>query len=127
MRSLVASSLCVLLIFAAWITFSNFADQTLHQLMTLTDDQLLTTVVAEDWTEAKTNMDHFTEKWHDYKVIYSFFLNTEDINNTDYAIARSTQYIKAQDVSNAAGELACIKEQLKFLHLKETLSLENIF
>lgn len=127
MRSLIVSTLCVLAIFIAWMFFSNFADETLHELMSMTEDDLIVSVVAEDWEKSEDNMELFSDKWHEYKTIYSFFLNAADINNTDYSIARCTQYIKAEDISNSAGELACVKEQLKFLHLKETLRLENIF
>lgn len=127
MRSLITASLCVVLIFAAWTVFSDFADDTLHDLMNQTEEEIMVSVIKEDWGKAETEMEKLTEKWHSYKIVYSYFLNAEDINNTDYSIARCTQYIRAEDVSNSAGELACVKEQLKYLHLRETIRLENIF
>ena len=57
---------------------------------------------------------------------HSFFLDTEEINDTDGAFAKTLMYIKAEDVSNGSGELLALKEQLKFLHENEGIGIENI-
>ncbi len=73
------------------------------------------------------NYDRLSDQWHDHKKIYTFFFNTSEILDTVYAIARAKYYIKSEDVALSAGELNMAREQLKFLHLNELITLDNIF
>lgn len=127
MKSLIISIVCLGILVGGWFVFANFADDTLHSLMNYIEEDIMAETIDEDWSAAQKSMDNLSHRWHRYKKIYVFFLNTDDINQTDYSIARADYYIKAKDLSNSTGELACIKEQLRFLHLNETITLENIF
>ena len=126
MKSLIVSILCLGSIVVGWFIFVSFADDSLHDLMKYIDKEIVVSVMDEDWEAADKKMEKLSDDWHKNKKIYAFFLSSDDINQTDYSIARSNYYIKCKDISNSTGELACIKEQLKFLHLNETISLENI-
>ncbi|WP_027399917.1 DUF4363 family protein [Anaerovorax odorimutans] len=127
MKSLSISTLCLVILIVGWFIFADFADDTLHNLMNYIEDDIITYASNENWEEASKNMEDLNKRWHRYKRIYAFFLSTDDINETDYSIARAIYFIKSEDVSNSTGELNCIKEQLRFLHFNETLTLENIF
>ncbi|MGN0727451.1 MAG: DUF4363 family protein, partial [Anaerovoracaceae bacterium] len=54
------------------------------------------------------------------------FLDTQTINEIDYSLARPMKYVKAEDVSNSAGELNAIIEQLTFLKKNDEVSAANI-
>ncbi|HKM28345.1 MAG TPA: DUF4363 family protein [Anaerovoracaceae bacterium] len=125
MKSLIASSLILATLLGAWICFDIYSNNTLHD-MTDKIDIIVTSVEAENWKESYAKVNALNKDWHRYKKVASFFLNTQHINDADYGFAKSVKYVKAQDVSNGSGELANLKEQLKFLHDNESLTLANI-
>ncbi|HVI42376.1 MAG TPA: DUF4363 family protein [Anaerovoracaceae bacterium] len=127
MRALIISIVTVAVMISGWSIFVNYSDKNIHQLMNSIEDDILISVYAEDWDKAEDQYNDLSEKWHKQKKIYTFFFNTKDINDTDYSIARAKNYIYAKDVPLASGELNCIQEQLKFLHLNELITIDNVF
>jgi len=127
MKSLVISIISIGIIAASWGIFVNYADKNIHELKNIIEDEITISVYAEDWDSAKTQFKELSDKWHKQKKVYSFFLDTAAVMETDYSIARAKNYIYAEDVPLAAGELNCIGEQLGFLHLNELFTLDNVF
>ena len=127
MKALVISIVSIAVIITSWSAFVTYSDKNIHRLMSAIEDDIIVSVDAGDWTKAENQFDDLSKNWHKQKKIYSFCFNTIDINDTDYSIARAKKYIDAKDVSLASGELNCIKEQLKFLHLNELVTIDNIF
>lgn len=127
MKALIVSFISIAVIIASWGIFVNYSDKNIHKLMNAIEDDILISVYAEDWDRAEEQFNDMAGKWHKQKKIYSFFFNTMDINETDYSIARAKNYIYARDLPLAAGELNCVQEQLKFLHLNELITLDNTF
>jgi len=125
-RSLVISLISIGILVTSWIVFVNYADKNIHELMNMIDDDILISANAGDWDKASDDFKNLSDKWHKQKKIYSLFIDTKAINDTDFSIARAKKYIGTKNLSLSAGELNCIKEQLGFLHLNEILSIENI-
>lgn len=127
MRTLLISIFGMAVVITSWSLFVNYSDDNIHKLVNSIEEDILISVYAEDWDKAADQFDRLSKDWHDQKKIYSFFFNTTDINNTDFSIARTKNYIYAKDLSLTSGELNCIKEQLGFLHLNELITLDNVF
>lgn len=128
MRNFVVSIICLGLLIGVWVVFDHYSKETIQGYMDQIDNNIIKTVETEEqWGKAYSDFEALSKDWHKYKKSAAFFLDTEAINDTDYTIARAKYYIKAEDVSNASGELACLKEQLQFLHYNESLSWGNIF
>jgi hypothetical protein len=127
MKSLIISFISIAVMIAGWSIFVDYSDKNIHGLMNSIEDDILISVYAQDWDKAEKQFNGMAEKWHKQKKIYSFFFNTVDINETDYSIAKAKNYIYARDLPLAAGELNCTKEQLRFLHLNELITLDNVF
>jgi hypothetical protein len=127
LRALIISVISMLVLVAGWGIFVKYTDEHLHELRNMIDEEILVSVSQEEWETASSSFEDLSEKWHKQKKVYSFFIDTQAINNTDYSIAKAKSYIKAEDYALATGELACIKEQLGFMHLNELITLENIF
>lgn len=127
MRALLISILGMIIIVTGWSIFVQYSDESIHKLVNSIEEEILINVQAEDWDKAADQFDRLSKGWHDQKKIYSFFFNTTDINQTDYSIARAKHYIYSKDLSLASGELNCIKEQLRFMHNNELITLDNIF
>lgn len=127
MRTLIASIVIMAATITIWGFFVRYSDKTIHDLMGTIEDDVLISVQSENWGDASDQFRKLSEKWHKQKKIYSFFFNSKDINDTDYSIARAKEYIHTENKSLASGELNCIREQLKFLHANELITLDNVF
>ena len=79
------------------------------------------------WDEAYKKVQVLSDDWHAYKKTAIFFLDTQTINDIDYAMAKSVKYVKAEDVSNASGELFAMVEQLTFLCSNDEVNWGNVF
>lgn len=127
MRSLIVSVLCIVVVAASWGIFVHYSDRNIHQLMNAIEEDILISVYAEDWGKAEAQFNDLSKKWHRQKKIYSFYFNTNEINDTDFSMARAKNYIYSENIALASGELNCIKEQLSFLHMNELITVDNIF
>ena len=127
MKALIVSAASIVIVIVSWWIFVGYADNNIHELTSMIEDDILESVYSEDWGKAGMQIEDLTDKWHHQKKIYTFFFNTSAVMDTDYSIAKAKQYIKANDLALASGELGCIKEQLGFLHLNELITLDNIF
>ena len=127
MKALVVAIASLVVMISGWAVFVSYSDSQIHELMNTIDNDILADVYDGDWSNAESQFRQLSKEWHHQKKIYSFFFNNIDVNETDYSIARAKDYIKSQDTALAAGELNCIKEQLKFLHFNELASFDNIF
>ena len=68
----------------------------------------------------------FSDRWHEYRKKALLFLETEEVNEIDYCLAKSEKYIKAEDVSNSSGELNSLAEQIIFMYEKQDINAANI-
>ncbi len=127
MKALIISTTFLGVLLLSWWAFSDYADRSLEPLMDMAENQLLQSARKEHWDIAKHQMEEFTEKWHKDKKIYSYFFQTRVINEIDFSIARLGEYVRSEDLTSTSGELAYIKEQLKYLHANEKFTIENIF
>lgn len=127
MKSFITSIVCLSLLVGGWAIYNYYSDNVLHSFINEIEDNIIIAVEAENWDSADRDFDTLSDKWHDYKKAACFFFETDALNDTDYTIARAKYYIHAKDVSNASGELACLKEQFTFLHFNESIKLQNIF
>lgn len=127
MRALIISIISIAVLLAGWGVFVNYSDKTIHKMMNTIQDDILVNVSVQDWRRAEKQFDDLSDKWHKQKKIYTFFFNTKEINDTDYSIAKAKYYIKQKNAALSSGELNCIREQLKFLHLNELITADNVF
>lgn len=121
------SFLSLALMSGIWYAYETYSDEKLDAYVSAIENELLPAVEAERWSETEALLDSLTMAWSDYREKAVFFFDTVSINETDYTLARVKYYIKAKDFSNAAGELACLSEQLRLLGQNESLLVENVF
>lgn len=126
MRSFFISLFCLLLIVATWTTYSAYSDKKIHEFIGTIEEDILIDIEDGNWEQAQNKFDDLENNWHNYKKSACFFFSTDKLNETDYSVARAKYFIKCKDDSNASGELSCLKEQLKFLHENESISLANL-
>ena len=127
MRSLTVSAAAFLILILFWWFFMGYCEGSIAGLSDTIHGELVAEVRAADWPAATTSFDAFDSRWHDAKRIYSLFLTETAILDIDYSVARLKAYLECENQSDALAELSAISEQLKFLFLRERVSLQNIF
>lgn len=126
MRSLITSLLVLALLIGCWLCFYRYSDNALHHMVSACEEDIMPAIESGDWDTAFATFETQYKAWHRYQKIALFMLETDKINETDAAFAKTRMYIKAQDLSNSSGELLALKESLVWLHKNEGLSLSNI-
>lgn len=127
MKDLITATLLLALLLGGWLVFLNYADSQSQYFQTRLEEIIMPAVQAEKWEESRELIQDFSSRWHDFRRISLYFLDTATINEIDYALARSIKFIQAEDISNSNGELNAVIEQFSFLTENQNLSLQNIF
>ena len=126
MRAFLISITLLLTVSALWCGFDLYSDAALTDFTDRIHTEILPSVEQEDWPSAVSDFSVLGENWETYRRRAAFFLGTGDLNEISEEIAKTARYIKAQDVSNASGELACLADMLLFLHQNESVTPANI-
>lgn len=126
MRALLTATFILILIVSTWGVFIHHVDDNIHLLIDIIEEDIEVNLEQPNWPGAYAGIKKLSEEWHDQKKVYAFFFSTLDMNEADYALAKAKSYISTENLSLAAGELANLKEQLKFLHSNELITLENL-
>lgn len=127
MRSMIISAAAFLFLILFWWFFMGFCEASIADLTDLVHQRMVVEVREKNWDAAAASFDAFDEMWHKNKRWYSLFLNETAILDIDCSVARLKAYVECADDSSSLGELSAISEQLKFLFLRERISLENLF
>lgn len=126
MRSFIISLVAILLTIVSWIGFMFYCENSIDELSNHLEQQVILEIEKGNWEAAEKKLETFTTQWHRHRKIYSFFLDSNTLLETDFSIGRAEAYIKSRDNPLALGELSQIYEQLKALYSNEKITLENI-
>lgn len=127
MRSLTISAVVFLILILFWWFFMGYCEVSIAGLSDTIHSELVSEVRASDWSAAAASFDAFDNRWHDAKRMYSLFLTETAILDIDYSVARLKAYLECKNQNDSLAELSAISEQLKFLFLRERISIQNIF
>ncbi len=126
MRDLIVSIVIIVVLIRVWIVFYNYSENQLAGFATSIKEDIIPAVEGENWEDSKAMIEELSKLWHKYRSKALLFLETSEINEIDYCLAKSEKYIKAEDVSNSSGELNSLAEQLIFMYEQEKINLANI-
>lgn len=126
MKHLIISACIMVVLIGGWLFFDNYSEQQLADFSSSIIEEIIPAVEDEKWEESAEMIDTFDKQWHEYRKKALLFLETDEINEIDYCLAKSEKYIKAKDVSNSSGELNSLAEQLIFMYEKQDINAANI-
>lgn len=126
MKRLSISFITMFVLIVIWSSFFSYSHQTLDSLSAAIDTRVLPAVESESWDESAAELENALNQWNDYRDKALFILDNERINQIDECFSRSSKYILAEDISNAAGELDALSDKLLLITENEQLSLQNI-
>lgn len=127
MRSLTVSAAVFLILILFWWFFMGYCEVSIAGLSDMIHNELVMEIRASDWPRATASFDAFDSRWHQAKRLYSLFLTETAILEIDYSVARLKAYLECENQNDALAEVSAISEQLKFLFLRERVSIQNIF
>lgn len=127
MKDLIVSICAVAVLIGGWLIFAHASQAQIDDLNDRIREEIIPSVESAQWDEAYQKVQVLSDDWHAYKKTAIFFLDTQTINDIDYAMAKSVKYVKAEDVSNASGELFAMVEQLTFLCSNDEVNWGNVF
>jgi len=84
-------------------------------------------VARSNWDGAKEAIGETKLDWDKHKNWWAVFIDHQEIDNIDTALARAEKYIECQERTLATGELAVLKLLLMHIPEKERLKLKNVF
>jgi len=127
MRSLTVSAAVFLILILFWWFFMGYCEVSIAGLSDMIHTELVMEIRASDWPGATASFDAFDSRWHEAKRLYSLFLTETAILEIVYSVARLKAYLECENQIDALAEVSAISEQLKFLFLRERVSIQNIF
>ena len=125
MRDLIISAAIMIVLIGSWLIFDSYSEEQLADFSSILEE-IIPAVEAGDWDESLSMISDFSDRWHEYRKKALLFLETEEVNEIDYCLAKSEKYIKAEDVSNSSGELNSLAEQIIFMYEKQDINAANI-
>lgn len=126
MRDLIVSAAIMIVLIGSWLIFDSYSEEQLADFSSILEE-IIPAVEDGDWDESLSMISDFSDRWHEYRKKALLFLETEEVNEIDYCLAKSEKYIKAEDISNSSGELNSLAEQIIFMYEKQDINAANIF
>ncbi len=127
MRMVIISFIVILLLVFTWLWFHFSSIEVVTSYFTENLIELSNIVDANDWDNARIDVDIYIKKWNESKTPWIYFLNQKDINDIDTSFAKLQVYIKHANETMAQAELEQLKAYFKIIKENECLSLDNIF
>ena len=126
MRPLIIAVSALAVALAASAVFINFADEDVHQMVSVIDEQVMPAVLAEDWDTAKQSFQNTESIWKRHKTAYIFFSDASSVQETELSFHAMHGYLLGEDKAACSGELNSLRRHLLFLHEYEIISIENV-
>lgn len=89
--------------------------------------QMVSADIRQDnWPAARRDSDQMKALWKKDARWWPVVLDHQEIDNIEFSIARTTEYVKNQDQALAQGQLSELKLMVEHIPRKEAINLENI-
>ena len=120
----VVSMILFLLVLSVYTlhAFSDTAAQMAGEI-----DRLESDVMNSNWTGAANTVEEIKQNWDKHKQWWAIFIDHQEIDNIDTALARTEKFIETQERALGVGELAVLRLMLEHIPEKERVNLKNIF
>ncbi|MGI6488103.1 MAG: DUF4363 family protein [Syntrophomonadaceae bacterium] len=83
-------------------------------------------IAEESWEEAVKHTNKLEETWEKEARWWPIFLEHQEIDNIEFALARTKEYVASENSSLARGHLSELKLMIEHIPEKEAVNLKNI-
>lgn len=109
--------------FAIWVQQSlESSAQTLTQNL----NKLEQAVKGDDWDTANRHLESFNQLWEKTKNLWQIFIDHNEIDNIDVALARVNQLVSSKEKAESLSEISALRLFIIHIPQKESLCLVNI-
>lgn len=79
-----------------------------------------------DWSSARHSSDQMERSWEKDASWWPVVLDHQEIDNIEFSMSRSSEYVRNQDQALAQGQLSELRLMVEHIPRKEKVNLENI-
>lgn len=125
MRLLVILSI-ILAAFIGLGVWSNHALTTSAEQFSKKIDKIVLIAEQDKWDNAYQKTKELRKNWDKEATWWPIILDHQEIDNIEFALVRTEEYIKSNNVELSLGQLAELKLMIKHIPEKEAVTLKNI-
>lgn len=119
----------IILIFAAVLSLSIFTSISLDNSSKLLSKDLSAIsaeISLDNWAQASDKMKKFEQDWNKVNYWWPMVMDHLEIDHIEFNLARTQEYISAQNSDLALGELSLLKKIIDHIPENDRLNLKNI-
>lgn len=125
MKTLIAMLAVLGLVVGGGIWSNNRLETSAHTLNTQVN-KVMADVGDEQWTSAQSGVRRLNQEWHRQGKWWPVFLDHQEMDNIDFALARAEKYVYTRDRALALGEFSELRSMIEHLPEKEAVNMKNI-
>lgn len=125
MRVVIVTGLILLSFFIGALVFMNYVQVNCDTLLTQIEE-LDKALVDEDWTKVDDRLKIIKEGWTNIKHNLELFIEHNDMDRAEVALAKMNKYIANKEKALVQGEVAELKFVVDLIKKKEALKLSNL-
>lgn len=126
MKSLVTSTIIIIVLLAIWGFMYNFILESQEEFNSLVNT-MENEVIQENWKATKPIYDSINTKWEKKQKVFLLITAHEEIEKINLTLDKIKKYILIEDKALTLNETSSLKFFLNHIEEKESLSLKNIF
>ncbi|MGE5417961.1 MAG: DUF4363 family protein [Acidobacteriota bacterium] len=89
-------------------------------------DHVSSAIKSDKWDKAQQSAERLESTWGQKSKWWPVFLDHEEMDNIQFAMARTRQYVANRNYPLSMGQLAELRVMIKHIPRKEALTWENI-
>ncbi len=120
----------LLIIFAVIVSFGFWTNHMLQAsagVMLQKIEQIEQGLENNQWEQARTGTDELEETWDKKANWWPTVLDHQEIDNIEFSMAKTREYIKTENASLSWGQLSELKLMIGHIPEKESINLKNLF
>lgn len=126
MRLLLSIIVTVALIIAGGLYINHQLRLSSEQLVGQIE-QVSEAIKHNDWPVAARETDRLEQVWEQQAGWWPVFFEHYEMDNIEFSMAKSKEYVDSQDAALSLGQLSEIKLMIEHMPRKEAVSLDNVF
>ena len=124
---LLASLLAILLVVLAAGFWTNHSLQQSTKDLSRQIERVSQEIKQEQWEAAQKQNQHLEKTWQEKARWWPIILDHQEIDNIEFSMAKTREYIKTENASLSWGQLSELKLMIGHIPEKESINLKNLF
>ncbi len=106
--------------------WNNYSLQQSSAIITRQIDTVAAEVGSDSWPAAEKEIGQLEKMWKREARWWPVFLDHQEMDNIEFSLARTKEYVTERDTSMVMGQLSELRTMVGHIPRKEAVKLENI-